>query len=95
MPCGNCGSKDHNRRTCPKAKPAAPPPAKVTKLPAKKAERAEPDHGGADVLDVDLEAVGVEDLVALRKDIDAELKRRRDRAAVELAKLNGVLGDAA
>jgi hypothetical protein len=98
MPCGNCGSKGHNRRTCPKEKPAAaaPAPAKVAKLPAApKAVRAKPARSVADVLDVDLDAVGVEDLVALREDIDTELKSRRNRAAAELAKLNGVLGDAA
>lgn len=97
MPCSACGSKDHNKRTCPEeAKPAASPPAKLrnptippTSAPPPKRTSASPAplqrlSGPASLVVAKLD---VEQLLQLVGEARKELVVRRDQARALAAKL--------
>ncbi len=90
--CGNCGSTDHDKRTCPETKKNGA----AKGAPAGKAEpvaRARFDLGAetADQL-VTLREATVDELVKLRAAVKAELERRKEEAEAQLEKLTEVVG---
>lgn len=84
--CGNCGSKDHDRRTCPEG--AAPPAAKLER-PAAKAVQTKKGKSREELA---LELYELDELVALRAAVTAELRARKEQAEAELEKLREVVG---
>jgi len=78
--CGSRGTKHLN--SCKGTGKSAPP------QPARPKQTASGDHS-------ELERLVIEDLLELRRSIDAELKRRRDEATEQLRKLTAALGEAA
>jgi hypothetical protein len=82
MPCGNCGSDMHNRRTCPKpAKDAATTTTKAP-APAPKPQPVAPAKRGPRV---ELRVETVDELLARRDALFAEIEQvnQRINAAIE------------
>lgn len=83
MSCGNCGSKDHNRRTCdsPTKKPSAKAPEAKPTDPPRRPKAKGPTK------DLGLEDCSLEELLELQVGIRAEVKRRKAVLEAEIARL--------
>jgi hypothetical protein len=79
MPCGNCGSKDHNRRTC--SKPPAGATVKAAPKPPPPPKPARPARGAR----IEIRVETVDDLLGRRDELLAELDQVDGRIARALA----------
>jgi hypothetical protein len=90
-PCPGCGSKATNHKDCDG------PPRRANGVAAAPAAEPEPEpvaDTGPERIDEDLAALTVEQLVSLRRQVDAELVTRGDRLRAELKAIEAACGAA-
>jgi hypothetical protein len=93
-PCPGCGSKATNHKDCDGKMTLAKRANGVAAAPAAEPEPVRAADTGPERIDEDLAALTVEQLVSLRRQVDAELVTRGDRLRAELRAIEAACGAA-